>query len=82
MTEPSPSVDLAPPVTRRSGRWTRLCLKELRETLRDRLCEMDRRGQKTGAGYYDYDPNTRAKSPNETVEQLVLGDECHRWFVT
>ena len=25
------------------------------ETLRDVLCEMDRRGQKTGAGYYDYD---------------------------
>src|SRR6202000_436640 len=25
------------------------------ETIRDRLCELDRRGQKTGAGYYDYD---------------------------
>ncbi|HZZ69219.1 MAG TPA: 3-hydroxyacyl-CoA dehydrogenase NAD-binding domain-containing protein, partial [Phenylobacterium sp.] len=25
------------------------------ESIRDVLCEMDRRGQKTGAGYYDYD---------------------------
>ncbi|HWA62886.1 MAG TPA: 3-hydroxyacyl-CoA dehydrogenase NAD-binding domain-containing protein, partial [Caulobacteraceae bacterium] len=27
------------------------------ETIRDVLCEMDRRGQKTGAGWYDYDEN-------------------------
>jgi 3-hydroxyacyl-CoA dehydrogenase len=26
--------------------------------LRDRLCEMDRRGQKTGAGFYDYGSDT------------------------
>jgi 3-hydroxyacyl-CoA dehydrogenase len=42
------------------------------ETLRDRLCEMDRRGQKTGAGYYNYDPQTRAKSPEPIVERLIL----------
>ena len=41
------------------------------ETLRDRLCEMDRRGQKTGAGYYNYDPQTRAKSPEPMVEALI-----------
>ena len=27
--------------------------------IRDALCELDRRGQKTGAGYYDYDENRR-----------------------
>lgn len=27
--------------------------------IRDRLCEMDRRGQKTKAGFYDYDENRR-----------------------
>ena len=27
--------------------------------IRDALCEMDRRGQKTGAGFYDYDENRR-----------------------
>ena len=41
------------------------------ETVRDRLCEMDRRGQKTGAGYYNYDPQTRAKSPEPIVENLI-----------
>lgn len=41
------------------------------ETLRDRLCEMGRRGQKTGAGYYNYDPQTRAKSPEPIVEDLI-----------
>ena len=30
-------------------------------TIRDRLCELDRRGQKTGAGYYDYDANRNAR---------------------
>jgi 3-hydroxyacyl-CoA dehydrogenase len=42
------------------------------ETLRDRLCEMGRRGQKTGKGFYDYDPDTRARTPNAEVEKLVI----------
>jgi 3-hydroxyacyl-CoA dehydrogenase len=41
------------------------------ETLRDQLCEMDRRGQKTGAGFYDYDAERNAK-PSPVVEQLIL----------
>jgi 3-hydroxyacyl-CoA dehydrogenase len=41
-----------------------------RETLRDILCEMDRRGQKTGAGYYDYDEERRAV-PSPVVEGVV-----------
>jgi len=40
------------------------------ETIRDVLCEMDRRGQKTGAGYYDYDENRTAK-PSPVVEQII-----------
>ena len=40
------------------------------ETLRDRLCEMDRRGQKTGAGYYDYDENRKA-SPSPVTAKLI-----------
>ena len=39
-------------------------------TIRDRLCEVDRRGQKTGAGYYDYDANRNA-SPSPVTEELV-----------
>ena len=41
------------------------------ESLRDKLCAMDRRGQKTGAGFYDYD-SARKASPSPVVEQLVL----------
>jgi 3-hydroxyacyl-CoA dehydrogenase len=40
------------------------------ETLRDRLCEMDRRGQKTGAGFYDYGAD-RSRTPSPIVEQLI-----------
>jgi 3-hydroxyacyl-CoA dehydrogenase len=40
------------------------------ETLRDILCEMDRRGQKTNAGYYDYDENRNAK-PSPVVEKII-----------
>ena len=40
------------------------------ETLRDVLCEADRRGQKTGAGYYDYDENRNAK-PSPFTEKVI-----------
>ncbi|MBL8770929.1 MAG: enoyl-CoA hydratase/isomerase family protein [Phenylobacterium sp.] len=40
------------------------------ETIRDVLCEMDRRGQKTGAGYYDYDENRTAK-PSPVTEKII-----------
>ena len=39
-------------------------------TIRDVLCEQDRRGQKTGAGYYDYDAARNAK-PSEITRQIV-----------
>ena len=41
------------------------------ETVRDRLCELGRRGQKTSAGYYNYDPTTRAPTPEPAVENLI-----------
>ncbi|MDR3513995.1 MAG: 3-hydroxyacyl-CoA dehydrogenase family protein, partial [Caulobacteraceae bacterium] len=40
------------------------------ETVRDVLCEADRRGQKTGAGFYDYDENRNAK-PSPFTEQVI-----------
>jgi 3-hydroxyacyl-CoA dehydrogenase len=40
------------------------------ETIRDVLCEADRRGQKTGAGYYDYDENRNAK-PSPVAEKII-----------
>ena len=42
------------------------------QTIRDVLCENGRRGQKTGKGYYNYDPETRAKTPDEGVKELIL----------
>ena len=39
-------------------------------TIRDRLCEAGRRGQKTGSGYYDYDENRNA-SPSPVTETIV-----------
>ena len=40
------------------------------ETIRDLLCEADRRGQKTSAGYYDYDEK-RNPSPSPVVEDII-----------
>ena len=40
------------------------------ETLRDQLCELDRRGQKTGAGFYDYDEARNAK-PSPVTAELI-----------
>ena len=39
--------------------------------LRHRLCELGRRGQKAGAGYYTYDPETRARSVDGLIGDLV-----------
>jgi 3-hydroxyacyl-CoA dehydrogenase len=49
--------------------WSRETSKG--ETVREILCEQDRRGQKTGAGFYDYDENRNAK-PSKLVEQIIL----------
>jgi 3-hydroxyacyl-CoA dehydrogenase len=40
-------------------------------TVREVLCENGRRGQKNGRGYYTYDPETRASTPDPEVEQLI-----------
>ncbi len=40
------------------------------ETIRDVLCEADRRGQKTGAGYYDYSEDRTAK-PSPVTEKII-----------
>jgi 3-hydroxyacyl-CoA dehydrogenase len=40
-------------------------------SVRDVLCEMGRRGQKTGSGYYDYDENRTAR-PSAVTEKIIL----------
>ena len=42
-------------------------------TIREVLCESGRRGQKNGRGYYLYDPDTRAATPDPEVEELIRG---------
>lgn len=37
----------------------------------DRLCELGRFGQKTGAGYYRYEPGSRVPLPDPAVEAVV-----------
>lgn len=38
--------------------------------IRDALCELDRRGQKTGAGYYDYD-EARKPIPSDVTAKII-----------
>jgi len=40
------------------------------DTLRDCLCEAGRRGQKTGAGFYDYD-DKRVGTPSTVVQEII-----------
>ncbi len=45
--------------------------KSSSSTIREVLCENGRRGQKNGRGYYTYDAETRASTPDPEVEQLI-----------
>jgi 3-hydroxyacyl-CoA dehydrogenase len=40
-------------------------------TIGDKLCELGRFGQKTGAGWYDYKPGDRGAYPSKVVDDLV-----------
>ena len=50
------------------------------QTLREILCEMDRRGQKTQAGFYDYDA-ARNATPSPVVEKIVLDFSAKKGMV-
>ncbi|MEE2778155.1 MAG: 3-hydroxyacyl-CoA dehydrogenase NAD-binding domain-containing protein [Acidobacteriota bacterium] len=40
-------------------------------TIRELLCERGRLGQKSGSGYYVYNPENRASSPDPEVEEII-----------
>ena len=42
----------------------------------DRICELARFGQKTGAGWYDYKPGERTANPSDVVNQIVLEESA------
>jgi 3-hydroxyacyl-CoA dehydrogenase len=39
----------------------------------DRICELGRFGQKTGAGYYRYEPGKREAIPDPKIDELIVG---------
>jgi 3-hydroxyacyl-CoA dehydrogenase len=41
-------------------------------TVADRICELGRFGQKTGAGWHRYEPGSRTPIPDPEVEQLIV----------
>ena len=45
---------------------------EPRQVIADALCEMGRFGQKTGAGWYRYEPGKRDPIPDPVVEEIVV----------
>ncbi len=42
----------------------------------DRICELGRFGQKTGAGWYDYEAGQRTPIPSELVDNIVLEESA------
>ncbi len=42
----------------------------------DRICELGRFGQKTGAGWYDYKAGDRTPVPSDVVNQIVLEESA------
>src|ERR1700722_7792706 len=42
----------------------------------DRICELGRFGQKTGAGWYDYKPGDRTPIPSDLVNKIVLEESA------
>jgi 3-hydroxyacyl-CoA dehydrogenase len=44
----------------------------------DALCEAGRFGQKTGAGYYHYEPGSRAPHPDPEVERIIVAESAKR----
>lgn len=45
--------------------------KGMKEPIADRLCEMGRFGQKTGAGFYRYEKGDRTPHPDPLVKQII-----------
>jgi 3-hydroxyacyl-CoA dehydrogenase len=46
--------------------------KGAKSAVADRLCEMGRFGQKTGAGYYRYEGSDRTPKPDPDVEKIIV----------
>ncbi|HUJ74242.1 MAG TPA: 3-hydroxyacyl-CoA dehydrogenase NAD-binding domain-containing protein, partial [bacterium] len=45
-------------------------------SIADKLCEMGRFGQKTGAGYYKYEAGSRTPQPDPMVEDIIVKESA------
>src|SRR5262249_16349437 len=48
----------------------------------DRVCELGRFGQKTGAGWYRYEAGRRDAIPDPAIDELIAGYRKEKGFVT
>ena len=55
----------------RKAKFDSLTLREQKNTILDKICEMGRFGQKTGAGFYKYDEK-RNPTPDPMIEELII----------
>jgi len=49
-------------------------------SIADRICELGRYGQKTGAGWYRYEEGSRKGLPDPAVEQIILEESARHGF--
>ncbi len=55
----------------RKAKFDRLTKREQENKILDKICEMGRYGQKTGAGFYKYDEKRNAM-PDPVIEELII----------
>jgi 3-hydroxyacyl-CoA dehydrogenase len=58
--------------------WRMRKAQGLTAPIADQLCERGRYGQKTGRGFYLYDPGSRAPKPDPEIEQLIVNTAAER----
>jgi 3-hydroxyacyl-CoA dehydrogenase len=63
----------------RKSRLADLTPREKANTILDKICELGRFGQKTGAGFYKYDDKRNA-APDPLIEELIINQSKERGF--
>jgi 3-hydroxyacyl-CoA dehydrogenase len=58
--------------------WRARKARGMAAPIADALCEAGRFGQKTAAGYYHYEPGSRAPLPDPEVERIVVAESQKR----
>jgi 3-hydroxyacyl-CoA dehydrogenase len=58
--------------------WRMRKAQGLTAPIADQLCERGRYGQKTGRGFYLYDPGSRTPKPDPELEQLIVNTAAER----